>query len=185
MKIFSIRERHKSRHKFRVNKVCKTEELRKYFVNLEIEIEVFSYIICSLDFKHISCILFLLHMKTMNGVVSWYILAPHHLFHSIAYVSFLSIFFLVFFWVLLLAEVFTWVWGYLKKAVEFSLSHLLKISLKENLICFKILGIWSNILYLFVIYFFANPFLLSTQKTWGIHRAWKSCFLLPTYKPAT
>ena len=98
---------------------------------------------------------------------------------------FFLFFFLVFFWVLLLAEVFRWVWGYLKKAVEFSLSHLLKISLKENLICFKILGIWSNILYLFVIYFFANPFLLNTQKTWGIHRAWKSCFLLPTYKPAT
>ena len=98
---------------------------------------------------------------------------------------FFLFFFLVFFWVLLLAEVFTWVWGYLKKAVEFSLSHLLKISLKENLICFKILGIWSNILYLFVIYFFANPFLLNTRKTWGIHRAWKSCFLLPTYKPAT
>ena len=104
MKIFSIRERHKSRHKFRVNKVCKTEELRKYFVNLEIEIEVFSYIICSLDFKHISCILFLLHMKTMNGVVSWYILAPHHLFHSIAYVSFLSIFFLSF----LLSSITRW-----------------------------------------------------------------------------
>ena len=95
LKIFSIRERHKSRHKFGGTEVCKAEEVRKYFVNPKIEIEVFSYIICSLDFKNISCTLFLLHMKTMNGVVSSYILllALHHLFHFIACVSFLSIFF--------------------------------------------------------------------------------------------
>ena len=58
------------------------------FLNPKIEIEVFSYIICSLDFKNISCIFFLL-----NGVVSWYILALHNLFHFIACVSFLSTFF--------------------------------------------------------------------------------------------
>ena len=46
---------------------------RKHFVNPKIEIEVFRYIICSLDFKNISCTLFLLHGKTMNSVVSWYI----------------------------------------------------------------------------------------------------------------
>ena len=61
------------------------------FVNPKIEIEVFSYIICSLDFKNISCALFLLHMKTMNVAASWYILTLHHLFHFIACVSFLPI----------------------------------------------------------------------------------------------
>ena len=58
------------------------------------EVEVSSYIICTLDFKNISCTLFLLHMKMMNGVVSRYVLpiAIHHLLHFIACVSFLSIF---------------------------------------------------------------------------------------------
>ena len=89
-------------------KVCKSEEVRKYFVNPKTEIEVLSYIICSLDFENISRTLFLLHMKTMNSVISWYILALHHLFNFIACVLFLSIFFLfflVFLRVLLLAEV--------------------------------------------------------------------------------
>ena len=40
MKIFSIRERHKSKHKFGETKVCKAEEVRKYFVKPKIEIEV-------------------------------------------------------------------------------------------------------------------------------------------------
>ena len=93
LKIFSIREKRKSRHKFGETKVCKAEEVRKYFVNPKIVIEVFSYITCSLDFKYISCTLFLLHMKTMKCVVSWYILALLNLFHFIACVSFLSIFF--------------------------------------------------------------------------------------------
>ena len=47
MKILSIRERRKSRHKFGETKVCKDEEVTKYFVNPKIEIEVFSHIICS------------------------------------------------------------------------------------------------------------------------------------------
>ena len=68
----------------------KFAKLRR-FVNPKIEIEVFSYIICSLDFKNISCALFLLHMKTMNVAASWYILALHHLFHFIPCVSFLPI----------------------------------------------------------------------------------------------
>ena len=51
LKIFSIRERRKSRHKFGGTKVCKVEEIRKYFVNPKIEIEVFSYIIYSLISK--------------------------------------------------------------------------------------------------------------------------------------
>ena len=119
LKVFSIRERRKSRYKFGGTKVCKAEEVTKYCANSKTEIEVFSYIICSLDFKNISCTLFLLHMKTMNGVVSSYILllALHHLFHFIACVSFLSFFlffFLVFLWVLLLAEVLREVWRYLK-----------------------------------------------------------------------
>ena len=51
LKIFSIRERRKSRHKFGGTKVCKVEEIRKYFVNPKNEIEVFSYIIYSLISK--------------------------------------------------------------------------------------------------------------------------------------
>ena len=99
LEIFSIRERRKSRHKFGGSKVCKAEQVKKYFLNPKIEIEVFSYIIGDFDFKNISCTLFLLHMKMMNGVVSWYVLllALHHLFHFIACVLFLSIFFLSFF----------------------------------------------------------------------------------------
>ena len=71
LKIFSIQERYKSRQKFGRSNVSKTEEVRKYFVNLKLEIEDFSYIIHNLDFKNISCALFLLHMKMMNYVVSW------------------------------------------------------------------------------------------------------------------
>ena len=44
LKIFSIRERRKSRHKFGGTKVCKAEEIRKYSLNPKVEIEVFSYI---------------------------------------------------------------------------------------------------------------------------------------------
>ena len=36
----------------------------------------------------------LLHLRTMNGVISWYVLAPQCLFHFIACVSLLSISFL-------------------------------------------------------------------------------------------
>ena len=96
MKKLSIRESRKSRHEFRGTKGCKAEEIRKYFVNPKTVIEVYSYIICSFNFKNSSCTLFLLHMKTMNGVVSWYILALCLLFHFIVCVSFLSIFFLFF-----------------------------------------------------------------------------------------
>ena len=91
LKTFSIRERHKRRNKFGETKVCKAEEVRKYFVNPKTEIEVFSYIICSLDFKNISCTLFLLHMKTMNGVVSWYILLLS--FYCVCFVSLYFFFF--------------------------------------------------------------------------------------------
>ena len=115
LKIFSIRERRKSRHEFAVTKVCKAEEVRKNIGNPKIVVEFFSYVICSLDFKHISCALFLLHMKTMNGVVSWYKLALHHLFHFIACVSFLSIFSFIF--VSFLSYLLRY-WGKLKKAVE-------------------------------------------------------------------
>ena len=38
LKILSIRERRKSRHKFGRTKVCKAGEVRKYFVNPKIEI---------------------------------------------------------------------------------------------------------------------------------------------------
>ena len=42
LKILSIQERRKNRHKFTRTNVCKAEEVRKYFVNPKIEIEVFS-----------------------------------------------------------------------------------------------------------------------------------------------
>ena len=79
---YLVFEEDAERHKFGGNRVWKAEEVRKNFVNPKIEIEVFSYIICSLDFKNISCTLFLLHMKTINGVVLWYIflLNLHYLF---------------------------------------------------------------------------------------------------------
>ena len=42
----------------------------------------------------------LLHIRTIYGVISWYVLDIQNLFHFIAYVSFLSIslFFLIFWW---------------------------------------------------------------------------------------
>ena len=73
LKIFSIWQRCKNRHKFGGIEACKAEEVRKYFVIPKNEIEVFSYIICSLDFKNVSCDFYLLHMKMINGVASWYI----------------------------------------------------------------------------------------------------------------
>ena len=36
-----MREKRKNKHKFGGAKVCKAEQVRKYFVNLEIENEVF------------------------------------------------------------------------------------------------------------------------------------------------
>ena len=36
-----VREKFKSEHKFREAKVCKAEQVRKYFVNPKIENEVF------------------------------------------------------------------------------------------------------------------------------------------------
>ena len=41
LEMFSMREGHKSKHKFGRTKVCKAEEVRKYFVNSKIENEVF------------------------------------------------------------------------------------------------------------------------------------------------
>ena len=40
MEMFKLRERRKSKHKFNGTKVCKAEEVRKYFVNSKIENEV-------------------------------------------------------------------------------------------------------------------------------------------------
>ena len=98
LKIFSIWERRKSKHKFGGTKVCKAEKVRKWFLNPKTEVEIFSYTFCKMDFKYISCTLFLLNIKTMNGVDSLYILllALHHLFHFIVCVLFLSIFFFFF-----------------------------------------------------------------------------------------
>ena len=39
LEIFSMRERRKSKHKFGGTKLCKAEEVRKYFVNPNIENE--------------------------------------------------------------------------------------------------------------------------------------------------
>ena len=39
--MFSMRKRRKSKHEFGGTKVCKVEEVRKYFVNSKIENEVF------------------------------------------------------------------------------------------------------------------------------------------------
>ena len=42
LEILNIRVRRKNRHKFSRTNVYKAEEVRKYFVNSKIEIEVFS-----------------------------------------------------------------------------------------------------------------------------------------------
>ena len=55
---YLVFEEDAERHKFGGNRVWKAEEVRKNFVNPKIEIEVFSYIICSLDAENISCTLF-------------------------------------------------------------------------------------------------------------------------------
>ena len=52
LEMFSMRKRRKNKHEFGGTKVCKAEEVRKYFVNSKIENEIF--IICSLDFRNIS-----------------------------------------------------------------------------------------------------------------------------------
>ena len=41
LEMFIMRDRRKSKHKFGGTKVCKAEEVRKYFVNSNIENEVF------------------------------------------------------------------------------------------------------------------------------------------------
>ena len=41
LEMFSVRKRRKSKHEFGGTKVCKTEEVRQYFVNSKIENEVF------------------------------------------------------------------------------------------------------------------------------------------------
>ena len=55
-----MREKWKSKLKFGGAKVCKAEQVRKYFVNPKIENEVFgscvNYIICSLDFWNIEAV---------------------------------------------------------------------------------------------------------------------------------
>ena len=84
-------KRRKIRQKFDGTEVGKVEEVRKYFVNLKFEIKVFSCITSKLDFKNMSCAIFLLHMKKINSV--WYIMAFHRLFLFIACVSLLYIFF--------------------------------------------------------------------------------------------
>ena len=53
--MFSKRERSKSKYKLGGDKVCKAEEVRKYFVNPKIEsfqLVCINYIICSLDFRY-------------------------------------------------------------------------------------------------------------------------------------
>ena len=96
MKAFSIQERCESKQNFGGTKVSKAEEVRSNFVNPKIVVEVFSYIICDLDFQNISCTNFLLHMKIMNGVVSSYLLALYHLFYFIHVFSFILFFFFLF-----------------------------------------------------------------------------------------
>ena len=41
LEMFSIQERHQSKHKFGETKVCKAKEVRKYFINPKIENNIF------------------------------------------------------------------------------------------------------------------------------------------------
>ena len=112
MKIFSIWERHKSRHKFGGTKISKAEEVRKYFVNLKIVIRFFGYIICNLDFNT-SCTLFLLHMKIVSFCGTYWLSISYFLLLCVfCLFLFFFIFFLAFLWVLLPAEVLRYVWWY-------------------------------------------------------------------------
>ena len=112
LKIFSIQERHKSRHKFGGTKVCIAEKVRKYFVNPKIAKEVFNqyvnYIICSLDFK--KCLMKSLFITYENNEWCHFVVRVGSpaliLFYCACLVLSISFFsLLVFFWVLLLAEV--------------------------------------------------------------------------------
>ena len=72
---------------FRGTKVCKSEQVRKYFVNPKTEIEVLSYIICSLDFENIS--------RTLSFYCIWkrWILSFHGTYWlSITYLILLRVF---------------------------------------------------------------------------------------------
>ena len=98
LKMFSMqKKRRKRKQKF---DVFKAEEVTKSFVNLKFANNFFGYcvnhLICSLNFKNILWTLSLLHIRTMNGVISWYILALQRLFHFIVCVSFFSISFFFF-----------------------------------------------------------------------------------------
>ena len=61
LEMVTMQEGHKSKHKFCGTKVCKAEEVRKYFVHPKIENENFgwcvNYIICSLDFRNTVAVL--------------------------------------------------------------------------------------------------------------------------------
>ena len=100
LEMCSMLKSRKSNYKFGGTKVCNTEEVRKYFVSSKIENEVFSLcvnaIICSLGFRNISWTISLLNMRTMIGFLSWCVLTLQGLFHFIACVLFLSIFFFFF-----------------------------------------------------------------------------------------
>ena len=102
---FNIRERRKSRHKFCGAKVCKNAEVRKYFVNPKIVIEVFSYIIYSLVFKKIPHVLsfYCIWKRWMVSFRGRYWLSITYLI-LLRVFCFVLFFFLSLFWVLLLAK---------------------------------------------------------------------------------
>ena len=57
----------------------------------------------------------LLHLRTMNGAISWYVLALQRLFHFIACVSF---FYLFLFFLFFVDSTTFWVFQYLKQGIE-------------------------------------------------------------------
>ena len=106
-KIFSIRERHKSRHKFGGTKVCKAEGVRKYFVNPKTEIEVFNYIICRLA----AWISKISHMLSSYCIYKrWMTLFRGTCWLSITYFILLHVFHFFFFFLSFFVSSITW-WG--------------------------------------------------------------------------
>ena len=89
------------KHRIGGTKVCKAEEVRKYFVNPKIENEVFgscvNYIICSLDFRTLWT-LFIAHEKDQWCHFMVRIGSPVPiLFYCICFVSFYFFLFFLFF----------------------------------------------------------------------------------------
>ena len=105
LKIFSIWERRKRRHKFGGTKVGKAKEVRKCFVNPKIEIEVFSYIICSLEISHVLSFYCIWKRWMVSFRRTYWLSTTCFILLRVFRFFLFFLVFLVFLWFLLLADV--------------------------------------------------------------------------------